>query len=96
MLDNLKMFLFVLGLGALIGVAIAEGWRRAVHHDSYANYLPAGGESEDVVPSDADHANGRVRGAANRLWSPVAASAKRDWARLRRVPAKPTASAPSN
>jgi hypothetical protein len=67
--------------GVLIGITIAEGWRRAALHDSYANYLPAAATDGDMAPDETPPRT--ARRAVNRLWSPIAASAKRDLARLR-------------
>jgi hypothetical protein len=80
----------------VIGVTLAESWRRAVYHDSYANYLPNTADGDDVS-ADAEESGGPARRAANRLWAPVAASAKRDWSRLQRMRAgapRPSAGAP--
>lgn len=80
---TLKAYAIVMGAGVLIGITIAEGWRRAALHDSYANYLPpdteGGDQARDVTPP-----RGPARRAVNRLWSPVEASARRDLARLQR------------
>jgi hypothetical protein len=95
MSDNLKAYALMMGLGAVIGITIAEGWRRAVHHDSYADYLPPVAERE-AESAETNRPEGRMRAAANRLWSPVAATAGRDLTRLRRVRAgapKPTVDA---
>jgi hypothetical protein len=81
--NNLTVYAIVLGAGVIVGITLAEGWRRAALHDSYTNYLPDAGEGEDAAP-DMTPASGPTHRAAGRLWSPIAASAKRDLARLRR------------
>src|SRR5215207_3661433 len=81
---TLKQYAFLMGLGAVIAITLAEMWRRRVHDDSYMNYLPPIPEASNREASDAS-SGGRVRGASGRLWSPVAASARADLARLRRV-----------
>jgi hypothetical protein len=78
-MNRLKLYAVVMGIGAVIGITVAEIWRRKVRDDSYLNYLPP---PRDGAPTDRDHSSGRVRAAANRVWSPLASSAKSDWARL--------------
>lgn len=78
-MDKLKPYAVVMGIGAVIGIMVAEIWRRKMRDDSYLNYLPP---PRDGASADKDRSGGRVRAAANRVWSPLAASAKRDWTRL--------------
>jgi hypothetical protein len=87
-MGKLKRFAIVLAIGAALGIAGAEVWRRTVLHDSYVNYLPPPLESEDgngTAGADGAPATGHVRRAANRLWSPVSASARLDLSRVRRI-----------
>jgi hypothetical protein len=96
-MSRLKLYAVILGVGAAIGITVAEMWRRKVRHDSYLNYLPQPRESESE-PADGDRLGGRMRGAANRLWMPVATSAKRDLTHLRRIRVgapRPCAGAPA-
>jgi hypothetical protein len=96
-MNKLKLYAVIMGIGAAIGITVAEMWRRKVRDDSYLNYLPPPRESE-LGPADGDRSGGRMRGAANRLWMPLASSAKRDLTRLRRIRAgapKPSAGAPA-
>jgi hypothetical protein len=83
-MDKLKLYAVVMGIGAVLGVTVAEIWRRRMRDDSYLNYLPPPRDREGAA-TDSDRSGGRMRGAANRVWSPVAASARSDWARLRRI-----------
>jgi hypothetical protein len=105
---KLKLYAALMGYGAVLGITVAEIWRRKVHHDSYLNYLPPPRERE-APPADKERSDGRMRGAANRLWSPVTASANEQLTRLRRIrtgaprstagapvpPEEPPASAPT-
>jgi hypothetical protein len=96
-MSKLKLYAAIMGVGAAIGITVAEMWRRNVRHDSYLNYLPPPreGESELAV---GGRSGGRMRGAANRLWMPVATSAKRDLTRFRRIRVgapRPNAGAPA-
>jgi len=99
-MDKLKRYVIVLAIGAALGIAGAEMWRRKVLHDSYVNYLPPPLEGEDgngTAATDGAAAAGHVRSAANRLWSPVSASARLDMSRVRRIRAhapRPTGSQP--
>jgi hypothetical protein len=96
-MDKLKLYAVVMGIGAVIGITVAEIWRRKMRHDSYLNYLPPP-RDRDGAPTDSDRSGGRMREVANRVWSPVAASAKSDWARLRRIRAgapRPSIGAPA-
>ena len=86
-MDKLKLYTVVMGIGAAIGITVAEIWRRKMRHDSYLNYLPPP-RDRDGASTDSDPSGGRMRQVANRVWSPVAASAKSDWARLRRIRAR--------
>jgi hypothetical protein len=81
---KLKLYAVLMAYGAVLGITVAEIWRRKVHHDSYLNYLPPPSERE-ASPADNARSDGRMRGAANRLWSPVTASANEHLTRLRRV-----------
>ena len=95
-MSKLKLYAVMIGVGAAIGITVAEMWRRKVRDDSYLNYLPPPRESE-LAPADGDRSGGRMRGAANRLLTPLAASANRDFTRLRRFRAgapSPSAGAP--
>jgi hypothetical protein len=83
----------VLGIGAALGIWAAEMWRRRMLHDSYANYLPPPRESETPEASGGRPA-GRVRGAVHRVWTPVAASARRDVIHVRRMRAGAPAPGP--
>jgi hypothetical protein len=83
-MSKLKLYAVIMGVGAAIGITVAEMWRRKVRHDSYLNYLPPPRESESE-PTVGGRSGGRMRGAANRMWMPVATSAKRDLTRLRRI-----------
>jgi hypothetical protein len=83
-MDKLKLYAVVMGIGAVLGVTVAEIWRRRMRDDSYLNYLPPPRDREGAA-TDSDRSGGRMRVAANRVWSPVAASARSDWARLRRI-----------
>jgi hypothetical protein len=82
-MGKLKFYAVVMGIGAVLGITVAEIWRRKVRHDSYLSYLPPPGD-RDATPTPDHHARGRMRQAANRVWSPVADSATTDWARVRR------------
>jgi hypothetical protein len=84
-MGKLKPYAVTLCVGAAAGVTIAETWRRKVHHDSYLNYLPPPVRDGETAIADEARSGGRLRGAADRLWLPVAASAKKDWMRTRRV-----------
>ena len=97
-MSKLKMYAVIMGVGAAIGITVAEMWRRKVRDDSYLNYLPPPRESE-LGPADGDRSGGRMRGAANRLWMPLAASARKDLTRRRRIRAgapRPGAGAPAS
>jgi hypothetical protein len=96
-MNKLKLYAAIMGIGAAIGITVAEMWRRKVRDDSYLNYLPSPREGE-FGSADGDRSGGRVREAANRLWMPLASSAKRDLTRVRRIRAgapKPSAGAPA-
>jgi hypothetical protein len=82
---KLKVYAVILGIGAVLGIAIAETWRRRMLHDSYANYLPPQLPRGDSAPAPEPRSSGRVRGAASRVWRPVAASARVDVIRVRRI-----------
>jgi hypothetical protein len=82
-MSKLKLYAVIMGVGAAIGIIVAEIWRHKVRDDSYLNYPPPPRGSE-LGAADGDRSGGWMRGAANRLWMPLAASAKRDLARLRR------------
>jgi hypothetical protein len=80
-MDTLKRYAVVMGIGAALGITVAEIWRRKMRNDSYLNYLPP--PRDDDAQTDSDRpGGGRVRAAANRVWSALAGSAKSDWARL--------------
>ena len=96
-MDKLKLYAVVMGIGAVIGITAAEIWRRKMRHDSYLNYLPPP-RDRDGSSTDSDRSGGRMCKVANRLLSPVAASAKSDWAGLRRIRAgapRPSIGAPA-
>jgi hypothetical protein len=95
---KLKVYAVFLGIGAVLGIALAETWRRRVLHDSYANYLPPPLPHDESAPAPEPASAGRVRGAASRVWRPVAASARVDVIRVRRIRAhapRPTADGPA-
>jgi hypothetical protein len=81
---KLKVYAVVLGIGAILGIAVAETWRRKMLHDSYTNYLPPPLE-EEVAPAPGARPGGRVRGVAKGAWRPVAASARTQVIRIRRI-----------
>jgi hypothetical protein len=81
---KLKLYAVILGIGAILGIALAETWRRKMLHDSYTNYLPPPPE-EEVAPAPDARPGGRVRGVAKGVWRPVAASARADVIRVRRI-----------
>jgi hypothetical protein len=81
---KLKVYGVVLGIGAVLGIAVAEMWRRTMLHDSYANYLPPPPE-QAVTPAPEAHPGGRLRGAAKGAWQPMAASARTQVIRIRRI-----------
>lgn len=82
-MDKLKLYAVLMGIGAVLGITVAEIWRRKVRNDSYLNYLPPPVD-RDATPTPKHPAGGRMREAANRVWSPIAASANADLARARR------------
>lgn len=81
---GLKRDLTLVGIGAVLGVVVAETWRRKLCGDSYLDLLPPI-EDRAASPVEGEGSKGRIRGAADRLWSPVSASAQRDLAHLRRI-----------
>ena len=83
-MGKLKRYAVVLGIGAVLGITIAETWRRKVLHDSYANYLPPPPAEREGATADGP-SPASVRGAAKRLWFPVAASAREELMRIRRI-----------
>jgi len=94
--NKLKLYATLMGVGAVMGITVAELWRRNVHHDSYLDYLPPTLESKGP-PADGERSGGRMHGATSRLWSPVAASANEQVTRLRRIrsgAARPAAGTP--
>jgi hypothetical protein len=80
-----KRYAILMCIGAAIGITLAEMWRRMVYHDSYANYLPPAPPLESTPIATEPPPEGRVRRGAMRLVSPLAASARADLARVRRV-----------
>jgi hypothetical protein len=80
---KLKVYGVVLGIGAVLGIAVAEMWRRTMLHDSYANYLPP--PLEEVARAPEARPGGRVRGVARGAWQPMAASARTQVIRIRRI-----------
>jgi hypothetical protein len=94
---RLKVYAVVMGIGAVLGIAVAEMWRRRMLHDSYTNYLPPPLHEDEEAPAPEAPSGGRVRGAATRVWRPVAASTRTEVIRIRRIRAgapRPAADAP--
>jgi hypothetical protein len=95
-MGEVKLYAILVGVGAAAGIALAEVWRRKVHHDSYLNYLPPVPERE-IASENGAPPTGRVRAAVNRVWLPVAESARRERFQMRRIRVgapKPQAASP--
>ena len=85
--SSLKNYEAAMVVGAVVALAVAEIARRKMHRDSYLDYLrpaPAGSPESSRV-AEGTVPRRPVRGAADRAWGAVAASARDDYSWLRRV-----------
>ena len=53
-MDKLKLYVVVMGIGAVLGVTVAEIWRRRMRDDSYLNYLPPPRDREGAATAPVD------------------------------------------
>jgi|SRR6478609_5234335 len=78
-----KRYLVVSAVTAALTLVLAERWRRTRYGDSYLNYLSP---VQHDPPTRQEGSPARwLRGAADRVWGPVAAAGNADRVRLQRI-----------